>query len=49
MAWVIIEKCCLCGEYAEPKDMHNAAPLKDGKCCEKCNLSKVIPARIKSL
>ena len=41
------EKCCLCSE----KYVHwgnNALPLKDGRCCDKCN-EKVILERLKRL
>jgi len=26
---------------------HNALPVVDGRCCDKCNAEVVIPARIK--
>ncbi len=52
-------KCCLCGEEIEKKytpkgKMYwdtgsNAEPLKEGRCCEVCNNTKVIPERIKRL
>lgn len=38
-------KCCLCGEKIGGYG-NNAQPLKDGRCCDKCNVEKVIPARI---
>jgi len=25
---------------------HNAQPINDGRCCDRCNNTKVIPARI---
>lgn len=41
-------KCCLCpGKYTEWG--HNPAPLKHdegAKCCDTCNLHKVLPARV---
>ena len=37
--------CCICGETFEGYG-NNAAPVKDGTCCDKCNLEKVIPARM---
>ena len=41
--------CCICGEKYEGYG-NNPAPIKDyGKCCDKCNIEKVIPARIKAL
>lgn len=43
-------KCCLCGKKIEVKlgwsKGNNALPLKDGRCCDECNLLKVIPARL---
>ena len=50
--------CCLCGNEidtqvikSEPDKViwtegHNAEPLKEGKCCTKCNMDKVVPFRI---
>ena len=44
-------KCCLCKNEIEKQkgwDLgNNALPLMDGRCCNKCNNTKVIPARIK--
>ena len=45
-------KCCICkgeieihGTYTEG---HNAEPaVKDGRCCDNCNMLVVIPARLK--
>ena len=28
---------------------HDASPVSSGKCCETCNWSEVIPARIKAI
>ena len=43
-------KCCLCENEIEKQkgwDLgNNALPLMDGRCCNKCNDTKVIPARI---
>ncbi len=39
-------KCCLCGKEAG-KFGHNAQPLKDGKCCNDCNSTKVILERLR--
>ena len=45
----IKNKCCICGETYEGYG-NNPFPVKDyGKCCDKCNLEKVIPARINSI
>lgn len=45
------KKCCLCGKEIEVEftgwsDGNNAQPLADGRCCNDCNTTKVIPARI---
>ncbi len=41
-------KCCLClddyGKYG-----NNAQPVKDGRCCDKCNNEKVMPERIRRM
>ena len=31
------------------KEGHNADPLSEGRCCDTCNITKVIPARIKNI
>ena len=38
--------CCICGRRIEGHP-HNAAPLRDGVCCDECNATKVIHERIK--
>ena len=43
-----IWRCCLCGEYFTGFG-NNPWPLKNNendRCCDYCNSSKVIPARI---
>ena len=43
-------KCCLCKGLMSNKWGNNPAPLrKRGKCCDKCNADKVIPARMGSV
>ena len=40
-------KCCLCKGFLNSKWGNNPAPLrKRGKCCDACNMDKVIPARM---
>lgn len=40
-------KCCLCKGMMSNNWGNNPAPLrKRGKCCDKCNAEKVIPARL---
>ena len=41
-------KCCLCHNWFKGWG-NNAQPLKDGICCDVCNATKVIPARISML
>lgn len=41
-------KCCFCGKDAG-KYGNNARPLKDGFCCDHCNSTKVIPARLRDV
>ncbi len=38
-------KCCLCGKMANGHG-NNAQPLREGKACDACNVSIVIPHRI---
>tara|TARA_R110000868_G_scaffold40449_11_gene139556 strand:+ start:1704 stop:2105 length:402 start_codon:yes stop_codon:yes gene_type:complete len=38
--------CCLCDKPCESAWGNNAQPLMSGSCCNECNFTKVIPARI---
>lgn len=41
--------CCLCGKKCENKWGNNPEPIvayNKGKCCNQCNMEKVIPARL---
>lgn len=40
-----MKKCCLCGKSYEGYG-NSASPLKDGRCCDDCNIKKVIPRRL---
>lgn len=40
--------CVICGKPITGYG-NNAQPVKDGKCCDKCNQEVVIPARIKKM
>lgn len=44
----IVNTCCICGEHYFGFG-NNAQPVKKGRCCNMCNDTKVIPARLKSL
>lgn len=40
--------CSICGnDYYNYGN--NAKPVNDGRCCNKCNLEKVIPARLQKM
>jgi hypothetical protein len=41
-----MNKCCICGKRYIVYG-NNAQPVKTGRCCDKCNEEKVLPARIK--
>jgi hypothetical protein len=41
-------KCVLCRKEFVGHG-NNALPLKDGICCDICNMTKVIPARMKAM
>lgn len=41
-------KCCICGKEIKGYG-NNALPIKDGICCDKCNMSVVIPTRINEI
>ena len=47
--------CCICGNLVEEKTHEgkvywnqgeDASPVKDGRCCQKCNWEIVVPARL---
>lgn len=39
-------KCCICGKPCECPYGNNAQPVMSGQCCNVCNSTKVIPARL---
>lgn len=41
-------QCCICG-YLYGGHGHNASPVAEGRCCDTCNGTKVIPARLDQL
>jgi len=46
-------KCSICKKEIEVKGTwtqgNNAQPINNGRCCDVCNDTKVIPARIKAM
>ncbi len=38
-------KCVICGAEIEGHG-NDARPVKDGRCCDSCNMTVVVPARI---
>lgn len=46
-------KCCLCKKEIEKVGSYDkgnsAEPIKKGRCCNKCNIKRVIPERMKIL
>ena len=43
-----MKKCALCGKGYIGWG-NNAQPLKEGYCCDDCNATKVIPARVEEM
>lgn len=41
--------CCLCGDVVSYQISHNAHPVKDGRCCNSCNMEIVVPRRCRML
>jgi hypothetical protein len=40
--------CCICGHRIKDRDSNNPRPVKfEGRCCDKCDRSVVVPARMK--
>lgn len=39
-------KCCICGRIFKGYGNNPAPVKKHGRCCDDCNSSKVIPARM---
>jgi len=42
-------KCSICGKDIKARELegHNAQPINNGRCCTKCNTTKVIPERLR--
>lgn len=45
----INKKCVFCKEVLKKHQFNNAEPIKKGYCCDKCNVEKVVPERVKRL
>ena len=41
--------CSICNNEINDKFGNNAEPVNDGRCCNDCNSTVVIPARIKEM
>ena len=42
-------KCSICKNEIYTEHGHNAEPINDGRCCDMCNQTVVIPFRIKEM
>ena len=41
-------QCCICGKQVDDDYGNNPIPVRvHGKCCDECNITYVIPARIR--
>ena len=40
--------CVICGEEYEGYG-NNALPVKEGECCDQCNLKVVVPERVRQV
>lgn len=43
-----MQRCSICGEAYEGFG-HNAEPVSAGRCCETCNVLRVIPERMRRI
>lgn len=44
-----IRKCSICGDLIFEDEGNNAEPINNGRCCDRCNIEVVIPARLDKL
>ena len=42
-------KCSICSEEIQDWIGHNAQPVNNGRCCNMCNMTFVIPERIREM
>ena len=47
-AMAVAEVCCFCSQQLNEYG-NNAAPLKQGQCCDSCNMRTVVPVRMKQM
>lgn len=40
------ERCVICGDVIKDQYGHDAHPIAAGKCCDVCNYTVVVPARM---
>ena len=40
-------KCSICDNQIYTEHGHNAEPVSDGRCCDMCNQTQVLPERIR--
>ena len=43
-----VKTCCICGKKFRGFG-NNAQPVKDGRCCDECNSTVVINARLEQM
>ena len=41
--------CSICKQRINTEHGHNAEPINNGRCCDMCNQTKVIPRRIEDI
>ena len=42
-------ECSICSEEIQDWIGHNAQPVNNGRCCNMCNMTFVIPERIREM
>ena len=42
-------KCSICKESIQEKRSNNSEPVNSGRCCDSCNMTVVIPARLEAI
>lgn len=43
------KRCSICGNDLDDRFGHNAQPINDGRCCDTCNATVVIPRRLRDI